>query len=110
MQRPVLLYVGSGNVIDDGIEQRCYVTAADVSFRARITLQGRGVDDRKVELLVARAQSVEQLECLVEDPVRAGAVTVDFVDHDNRCEAVRKGLLGNKTCLWHRAVDRVDEQ
>ena len=54
--------------------------------------------------------SVEQVEGLVEHPVRARAVAVHLVDHDDRREAARECLLRDEACLRHRSLDRVDQQ
>ena len=70
----------------------------------------RGVDDREVELRFGRAEPVEQVERLVQHPVRARLVPVDLVDHDDRPQAVRKRLLRDEARLRHRPVDRVDQQ
>ena len=56
----------------------------DVDVGVAQPLQRRGVDDREVELLVGGAELVEQVEGLVDDPVRARAGAVDLVDHDDR--------------------------
>ena len=77
--------------------------------QAGVAVQRRGVDDREVELLVGGAEAVEQVEGLVEHPVRTRAGAVDLVDHDDRLEAHREGLLGDEAGLRHRAVHRVDQ-
>ena len=76
----------------------------------REAVEAGGVDDREVELLVGGAELVEQVEGVVDDPVGAGARTVDLVDHDDRLEAEGQGLAGHEAGLGHRAFDRVDQQ
>jgi hypothetical protein len=72
LERAVLVHLRR-RAIEDGLEQAGHVAVAHVRLEARVTLQRRGVDDREVELLVGRAEAVEQVEGLVDDPVRAGA-------------------------------------
>jgi hypothetical protein len=72
---------------------------------AGVALQGRGVDDREIELLVACAQPVEQLEGLVQHPLRPGAVAIHLVDDDDRPETHLERLLGHEAGLRHRPVD-----
>ena len=102
--------LGRRHVFDDGLEQRHGIAATYVRAQAGVPLQRRRVDDREIELLLARAKPVEQVEGLVEDPAGPGAVAIDLVDHDQRREAVGEGLLGHETRLRHRALHRVDEQ
>ena len=97
-------------MLDDRLEQRRHVAAAVTRVERGKTLDRGGVDDRKVELRLGGAQAVEQVERLVEHPVRARFVTVDLVDHDDRTQTVREGLLRDEPRLRHRAVDRVHEQ
>ena len=98
------------HVVDDGLEQRLHVAVARRRIGRRIALQRGRVDHGKVELLVARTEPVEEIERLVEHPVRAGAFTIDLVDHDERREAVLERLARDETSLRHRPVHCVDEQ
>ena len=72
-------------------------------------MQRGGIDDREVELLVGRAELVEQVEHLVDHPVRARARAVDLVDDDDRLEPHRERLLRHEARLRHRAIHRVDK-
>ncbi len=78
-------------------------------IEAGVAVQRGGVDDREVELFVGRAEAVEQVERLVQHPVRARAGAIDLVDHDDRLEAHLERLLGHEARLRHRAVHRIDE-
>ena len=64
----------------------------------------------KSRLFVGGAEPVEQVEGLVDHPVRPCAVAVDLVDDDDGNQALRKGFLGHETRLRHGAFDRIDEQ
>ncbi|KAG1254850.1 hypothetical protein G6F65_016875 [Rhizopus arrhizus] len=96
-------------VLHDGFVQRGHVAVAHGVFQAGIAVQGRGVDDREVQLLIGGAELVEQVEDLVDHPLRTRARAVDLVDHHDRLEAHREGLLGHEAGLRHRAVHRVDQ-
>ena len=52
----------------------------------------------------------EQIEHLIENILRSGAVTVDFVDDDHRPEPVVEGLAQHEAGLRHRPLKGVDEQ
>ena len=110
LQRALELDGRRRHVIDDGFEQRLHVAVALGGIRGRIALQRGGVDHGKVELLVARAEPVEEIERLIEHPLRARAVAIDLVDDHERREAVLERLARDETSLRHRAVDCVDEQ
>ena len=97
------------HVVHDRLEQRRHVALAHVRLEAGVALQRGGVDRVEIELVVGGAEAIEQVEGLVEHPVRARAGTVDLVDHDDRLEAHRERLLGHEARLRHRAVHRVDQ-
>ncbi len=76
----------------------------------RKAVDGRRVDHREVELLLARTQLVEEIEGLVDRPVGTRAGPVDLVDHDDRLQAQRQRLARHEAGLRHRSLDRVDQQ
>ena len=82
----------------------------DLRVERRVAVQRRRVDDRKVELLFARAELVEQLEGLIDHPLGARARPVDLVDDHDRLQALRQRLARDEARLRHRAFDRVDQQ
>jgi hypothetical protein len=47
---------------------------------------------------------------VVYDPVRARAIAVDLVDHDDRLQAEGERLLGDEARLRHRSFDGIDQQ
>ena len=59
---------------------------------------------------IGRAQAIEQLERLVDDPFGPRAGTVDLVDDDDRPQALLQRLQRDEPRLRHRAFDGVDEQ
>ncbi len=110
LQRPVGVAGGGGHAGENRFEQRPHVGARRSRVERRITVQRRGVDDRKIELVFARAEAVEQLERLIDHPFGAGTRSVDLVDHDDRLEALRQRFAGDKAGLRHRSLDRIDQQ
>src|SRR5690606_22044634 len=110
LERAVEVDDRSRHVVDDGLEQGVHVVVHLLVIHAGDAVQGRGVDDREVQLLVGGTEVVEQVEDLVDDPVRTRARTVDLVDHDDRTQAGLERLLGHETGLRHRAVLGVDYQ
>src|SRR5690554_2431790 len=110
LKRAVRINIRGRHTLDNRLEQRGHVALTNAIVKTRIAVEGRSVDDRKVELIIGRAEVIEQIEYLVDDPVRTRTRSVDLVDHDDGLEAILKGLLCYETCLRHRAVDRIDQQ
>jgi hypothetical protein len=79
------------------------------SFRSRLA-KPRSADDRKIELLLGRAQLVEEIERLVDHPVGPRAGAVDLVHHDDGFQPQGERLARDEASLRHRPLDRVHEQ
>ena len=117
LQRRVGIASRRRHVREDRFEQRPHVGTLgrrvrlrDVDVERRPAVQRRRVDDRKIELLLGRADPVEELERLVDDPLRPRAGTIDLVDDDDRRQAELQRLQRHESRLRHRPLDRVDEQ
>ena len=96
--------------IDDEVEQGRHVGGRTVGIRSG-DAEGRGGEHhREVELLVARAEAVEEIEDLVDHLVGAGTVAVDLVDDDDGAEAGGERLARHEAGLGHRALHRVHHQ
>ena len=76
----VLLHFRCRYRFDHGLEQEGHVVAELVRFRAGRTVEGGGVDHREVQLLVAGAEVVEQVEYLVDLSIHFDAGTVHVKD------------------------------
>ena len=96
-------------VLHDRFIERRHVAGAHIGIETGIAVQGRGIDHRKIKLLVGGAEAVEQIEGGIEHPVRARAGTIDLVDHDDRLEAHLEGFLGDEARLRHRPVHGIDQ-
>ncbi len=110
LQRAIGIDLGGRYVAHDGIEQRRHATVANARVLGRPALDGRCIEMRKVHLLVRRPKPVEQVESLVDHPVGPGRRPVDLVDDDDRLQAARQRLAGDKGGLRHGPFDRVDQQ
>src|SRR5690606_2054682 len=82
LERTVTVDFRGWNVVDDRLVQRGHVFRHGGVVQAGNTVQGRSVNNLKVQLFVGGTQVVEQVENLVQNPVRTRARTVDLVDHD----------------------------
>ena len=102
--------LGRLDVLQDQVEQRVHVLALAVQRRVGPTADARGIDMRKVQLLVAGAQVGEQVEHVVQRLVGLGCGLVDLVQHDDRAQAQGKRLGGHELGLGHRAFGRIDQQ
>ena len=110
LQRAVQIDVWRRYVVDDRLVQRGHVVSHIGMVDASDTLQRRGVNNREIELLVGRVKVNEQVEHLIDNPVRTRARAVNFVDDHDRLQAVGKCFFGHETRLRHWAVHRVDNQ
>ena len=70
LQRSRLIHVRGRTVIDDGLEERLHVAVAHRRLETREAAQRRGVDHGEIELLIRGTQTIEQIEGLIEHPVR----------------------------------------
>ncbi len=110
LQRSRLVGCGLWHVRQDRLEQCAHVLAGRSMIGAGAPLQRRGINHGEVQLLVARAELVEQLERLVDHPVGAGPRPVDLVHHHDGLQAERERLARHEAGLRHRAVDRIDHE
>ncbi len=110
LERAVGVHVRGRDVLDDGLQQTGHVALGHAGVQPGKTVQGGGEHDREVQLLVGRTQAIKQVEHLVHGPVGARAGAVHLVDHHDRLEAHREGLLGDEAGLGHWAVDCVHQQ
>ena len=110
LQRRVRITARRRRVFQNGFEQHAHIGFRAIFFQACKAAQTGSVHNREVQLLVGRAQCVEQFEGLVNDPAGAGGRFVDFVNHDNGFQTECKGFLGHEAGLRHRAFLRVHQQ
>ena len=74
-----------------------------------IHLDGRRVDDGKIELFVRRAQMNEQIEGAIEDVIDHGIRTIDLIDHHDRFMAERERFPEHEGGLGHRDFLGIDQ-
>ncbi|RML47359.1 hypothetical protein APX70_200362 [Pseudomonas syringae pv. maculicola] len=110
LERAVTVNGRCRNVVDDGLIQRGHVFSHFGVVQTGNAVQGRGVDDFEVQLFFGSTQVVEQVEDLIQNPVRTRAWTVNLVDDHDWTQAGFESLLGHKAGLRHRAVLGIDQQ
>ena len=110
LQRTRRIHLRRRYEVDDRPEQRGHAAVAHRGVGRRPALDRRGVEHRKIELLVRGAQPVEQIECLLDHPFRTRRRPVHLVDDDDRPQPARQRLAGDERRLRHRSFDRVDQQ
>ncbi len=110
LQRTVDIDVRRRAMFHDGFEQGLHVALAHRRFQSREAAQCRGINDGEIQLFVGCAQTIEQVEGLIQHPARPRFVAVDLVDDHDRPQPMFEGLLRYKTRLRHGAIDRIDEQ
>jgi len=110
LQRPFDIDIGLCHMLEDRLEQRLHVLAGLGDVEHGVTVQRRSEHHREIHLLFGGAEFVEQVEGMVDDPVRAGAGAIDLVDHHDRLESQRQRLAGDEAGLRHRPLDGVHQQ
>ncbi len=110
LERAVHIHLGRLYKVHHGQKQRIHVLRHFGRVHTSNAVQGTGVHNRAVQLLVSGTQIVKQVENLVNNPVWTCTRTVDFVDHYNGAQSGLKRFLGDKTGLRHRTVNGVDHQ
>ena len=110
LERTVKVNVRRRNVVNNRLIQRGHVFRHIFVVQTRDTVQRRSVNDREVQLLVGRVEVNEQIEYLIHNPIRTRARAVNFVDNNNRLQAVSKRFFGYEARLRHRAVKCVNHQ
>ena len=80
-------------MFNDSFEQRRHVAAALVCVGARVAFKCGSIDDREVELLVGRAETVEKVEGLIDHPVRPRSVAV--IGASRRKQSIGHEILHN---------------
>ncbi|MNZ27469.1 hypothetical protein D3C78_446880 [compost metagenome] len=110
LERAIDVNVRRRYVVDDRLVQRGHVFGHVGVVQTGDAVQGRGVDNLEVQLVVGGTEVVEQVEDLVQNPVRTRARTVNLVDDHDWTQAGFESLLGHETGLRHRAVLSVDQQ
>ena len=110
LQRAFRVAGGRRNAGENRLEQGPHVRSRHLRVERCVAVQCRGIHDRKVELLFGGVELVEQVEGLVDDPLRARAGAIDLVDDDDRRETQGQGLARDESRLRHRTLDRVDQQ
>ncbi len=110
LQRAIKVNVRCRYAIDDSLIQRSHILSHIFVIQTRNTVQRGSVNDREVQLFVGSIKVNEQVEYLINNPVRARARTVNFVDNNNRLQTVGKSFLGDEARLRHRTIKGINHQ
>ena len=102
--------LGSGNVLQDGIEQGLQVNTGLLQVQRGGTLAGRHVHDGVVQGGFVGLQVDQQVEDLAGDLLAALVGAVDLVDDDQHLQAQLEGLLQHEAGLGHGAFEGVHQQ
>src|SRR5437899_3141813 len=97
-------------MLNNGLEKRSHVLVLIIQFAHGKTIPGAGVDDRKIELLIARFQFDEKIKDQVERFAWFGVLSVDLVNDDDSLETILQRLAQNESSLRLRTVVGVYHQ
>src|SRR6266446_1012903 len=92
------------HVLNNSLEKRSHVFVLIIQFAHGKTIPGAGVDDRKIELLIARFQFDEEIKDQVERFARFRVLSVDLVNDDDGLETILQRLAQNESGLRLRTV------
>ena len=70
----------------------------------------RGIDDGKIESLIARLHGHEQVEDFIDHCIGPGLLAVAFVDHHDERQVEFEGLAQYEPGLGHGAFKRIHQQ
>src|SRR6266705_3032076 len=98
------------HMLNNGLEKRSHVFVLIIQFAHGETIPGAGVDDRKIELLIARFQFDEEIKDQVQRFARFRVLSVDLVNDDDGLETILQRLAQNETSLRLRSVVSVDHE
>ena len=101
---------GSGDVVQDGLEQRLQVGAHDIGVLGGHTGAGGTEQDGRIQLFLVGVQIQQQLQDFVDDLVDTLVGTVDLIDHDDDAVAQLQGTAEDETGLRHGAFRSVYQQ
>ena len=110
LQGAVQVNVWRRNTVNNRLIQRGHVFSHVFMVQTSDTVQRRRVNDREVQLLVGRVEVNEQVEDLVNNPVRTRARTVNFVDNNDWLQTMGESFFGHEARLWHWAIHCVNDQ
>ena len=102
--------IGSGDFLENRVEQRNHVHVAVISLVTGIAVNGRSVDDGEVKLFVGSAKFDHQIEHLVDGAFRVGVGTVDLVHDDDDAQAAFQSMGQNETRLRLGALVSVNDE
>ena len=108
--RAVDVHIGSGNLVQNGVEQRHHVHVAVVGLAAGVAVHGRGVHHGEVELLVAGAQFHHEVEDLVHGSLGVGVGAVDLVHDHHDAQPALKGVRQHEAGLGLGALVGIDDE
>ena len=110
LQRGIAVTHGFGNVFQYSIKQRAHIRGGFGQVRHGKAIQRRGIHHRKIQLLIGRAQLIEQIKSMIHHPIRSSAGSVYLVDYHDRMQAERQCLARYKAGLRHRPFHRIYQQ
>ena len=103
-------YLGSGDVLEDAVEQIGDVCCRLLPVLGHPALLCRAVDNGEVELILRCIEVAHEVEHHLIHLFGAAVGLIDFVDDDDRLQANLQGFLQHEARLRHRSFEGIDEQ
>ena len=102
--------LGSGNHLDNLIQQIGDIGSGFVVVLTHPTILGRAINHREIQLVFSSIQREHEIKHHLVDLLRATIGFIDLVDHHNGFQTNLQRLLQHETRLRHGAFEGVDEQ
>ena len=110
LQRRRRIALRRRHVLDDGVEERPQILAANGRIARGHPVARVRVQHRELDLVLGRVEIDEEVVDLVEHFLRARVGAVDLVQHDDGRQAAFERLPQHEPRLRQRAFGRVHEQ
>ena len=110
LQRSVQFSLRGGHIFQNSLKQRGHILAGHSRIRGSVAVSAGGVNHRKLQLVIIRAQLNKQIQHLIHHFGRPGAGTVDLIHHNHRPLSQAKSLFQHKPGLGHTALKSVHQQ
>ena len=110
LQFPVFVAFGSGDIIDNRIEERFEVFAGDVVVASCRRLFTAAIQNGALKLLVACVEVEQKFQHFVADFCKSCVGLVDFVDYYYDFESQSQCFFNDETRLRHRSFLCVNQK
>ena len=104
------LYLGGGNVIQNGFKQRLQIGADNVGRIRSSTLTAGAEQHGRIKLILGGVQIQQKFQNLIHNLVDTLVGTIDLINHNDNTMTQLQSFAQNKTGLRHGAFGGIHQQ